>query len=362
MDVIGVQGRHPVHRHEGVAQVAEAGPVGGVVEAVAAHARRHRERRLARARGAHPRGVVLDPVAVAVLVAVVLVAALVDAVVPDHHRRGVGVAARVGVVAVAGLQPARARHIGRLQPGVGPRNVAVAVLVVVVLAAAVGVLAVVPLVRRRGVDRVDEVVAVPGRQRPGALDVRGGAAGVLVGDVAVAVLVVVVFAAAVGVHPVVPGVRRRRVDRGDQVVAVPAGQPAGLLDPGRGREAIGVGVVVVVAGAVLVVPVIPGLGRAREEVRAAQPAAGRPLRRVPAVPIGDGVAVPVLVHIGPLAGAGTEQGGKQGEVGGQPGHGGSRARFEGSGSRGGSASHGRPTERGLSGRRPRGRPPGGTKP
>ena len=247
-------------------------------------------------------GVVGVPVFVGVEV-VLLVAVHVDAVVPDlafggAHRGG-------GVVAVVGGErrghPHRAAvHGVAVGRGLDLGGVAVGVGVVVVVVGAVVVVAVVPGVGGRGIVRrtVVEgvVVAVVGRQcaRGGVLEVVAvGGTGrcgvglqprVGVGDVAVVVLVVVVFTVAVGVFAVVPDLLGLQpgVDGGVGVVAVGVagveeadGVPvvvglAGLALGDRGGRIGGVIVAVVVevdvATAVLVGAVVQGVAGVRVDL------------------------------------------------------------------------------------------------
>ena len=233
-------------------------------------------------------------ISIGVLVEVVgTVAVVVDAVVPVVG--GSGVDRVIDVVAVVDVEVARAadRGAGMRSLGVGDgcagQSVAVLVLVPVVIVLAVVVEAVVPdLGRSRVVGGIalDAVVAgqVAGRRHQVCGIERGGLVGelahVAVFDVAVVVLVEVVFVVAVLVDVVEPGVGRAGVDGAVFVVAVVGRKAAGARDHigpveggalvgvvvvrlvGKGCIPVGILVVVVCFVAVVVDAVVPDVGGA----------------------------------------------------------------------------------------------------
>ena len=283
------------------------------------------------------RRVVVVAVVAAVLDAVVAVAVVVEFQRPVAVRvdavpggvGGAGVDARVGVVAVgpAVVLAVVAVAVGvvvvvpgavlvhAVVPGLGRPGVHVGVGVVAVVAAvvlAVVAIAVGVVVARPVAVLVDAVV--PGLGRPGvhvgvgvvAVAAAQRAVGPALRRPAVAVGVVIVGGIAVLVDPVVPGLGGPGVHVGVGVVAV---LPAGRL----GGVAVGVGIVVVIPGAVGIHPVVPGLDRARVHARIGVVAVVAPVGiGVVAVGVGVVVAVPGAVGIHPvvpgLEGAGVDAG------------------------------------------------------
>ena len=334
----------------GVDRARVAGVVGVVAVALEAHGDVHGHT----ARRLDLLDVVDGPVVVAVEVAVVVVAVLVDAVVPDLRDGGVREAVGVLVVAVVvGAEP-RTVRIGVVAVAIGVAVVGVAVLVGAVVEglARVGV----DLVRAQaggivGIDvgPVDAVVAE-----------HAGTIRVGFGGEAVAVLVEVGAAAAVAVGAVVPqlaglgvdvgragllpaqagalGVGEGRRDHalvrgGDQgiVPAISGGELAAALDVAGGQALVGGGdpaiavlIVVVVARAVLIEAVVEDLFGRGVDLAARQAADAGALRAVPAVAVQGRVAVAVLILDLPGGVAGRETQGDEQEGQGAEHHGGHR--------------------------------------